>query len=134
MRKKYWLVAATSTVFLACSSTKEPQQMFDKASALTKLTAHVDAAVLYSPTGKSESDQTLFEKGFANNPSLKQQLGTDKLLLQRGEKGVVVLVCTDGGAKALLEDLSCTPGIDKHHWRDEPDRLCAFSLSPAACP
>nr|CBA32668.1 hypothetical protein Csp_D33300 [Curvibacter putative symbiont of Hydra magnipapillata] len=119
---------------MACSSAQEPQHMFDKASALTKLTAHVDAAVLFSPTGKSESDQALLDKAFADNPTLKPQLGTDKLLLQRGEKGVVVLVCTEGGAKALLEDLSCTPGIDKHHWRDEPDRICTFSLSPAACP
>nr|CBA28196.1 hypothetical protein Csp_A06070 [Curvibacter putative symbiont of Hydra magnipapillata] len=128
------MVAATSTVYLACSSAQEPQQMFDKASALTKLTAHVDAAVLYSPTGKSESDKTLLDKAFADNPTLKQQLGIDMLLLQRGEKGVVVLLCTEGGAKALLEDLSCTSGMDKHHWRDEPDRICAFSLNPAGCP
>lgn len=134
MLSRRWLIAATTTVFLACSSAQEPQQMFDKASALTKLTAHVDAAVLYSPTGKLDSDQALFDKAFADNPSLKPQLGTDALRLQRGEKGVVLMACTEDGSKALLEDLSCTPGMDKHPWRDEPDRACTFSLSPTDCP
>ncbi len=134
MLSRHWLIAATTTVFLACSSAQEPQQMFDKASALTKLTSHVDAAVLYSPTGKLDSDQALFEKAFADNPSLKPQLGTDALRLQRGQKGVVLMACTEDGSKALLEDLSCTPGMDKHPWRDELDRACVFSLSPAACP
>lgn len=132
--RRLWLIAASATVVLACSNVVEPQQMFDKASALTKITAYVDAAVLYSPTGASDSDQTLFDKAFTDNPSLKSQLGTASLRLQRGDKGVVVMVCTEDGSTALLEDLSCTPGMDKHPWRDEPGRACTFSLSPTACP
>ncbi|GAB4088301.1 hypothetical protein GCM10028785_09700 [Hydrogenophaga soli] len=134
MMRRLWLIATSAIVVLACSNVVEPQQMFDKASALTKLTAYVDAAVLYSPTGASDSDQTLFDKAFADNPLLKPQLGSDTLRLQRGEKGVVLMVCTEDGTKALLEDLSCTPGMDKHPWRDEPGRTCTFSLSPTACP
>jgi hypothetical protein len=133
MSKKFF-IAASALIFLACSTAQESQQLFDKASALTKLTAHVDAAILYSPAGKLESDQTLFDKAFAANPWLKSQLGSDGLRLQRGERGIVLMVCTEDGSKALLEDLSCTPNMDKHPWRDEPDRACTFSLSPTACP
>lgn len=134
MVRRHWLIAASATVLLACSNLQGFQQMFDKASALTKLTAYVDAAVLFGPTGKLDSDQVLFDKAFADNPSLRPQLGSDALRLQRGEKGIVLMVCTKDGSKALLEDLSCTPGMDKHPWRDEPGRACTFSLSPTACP
>lgn len=134
MASKIWPIAASSIVILACSSVQNPQQMFDKASALTKLTASVDAAVLYSPQGKIYSDQALFDKAFTENASLKPQLGAERILLRRGERGVVLLVCTQDGSKALLEDLSCTPGMDKNYWRDEPNHNCTFSISPEICP
>lgn len=121
MMAKKIFIAASALIFLACSTAQESQQLYDKASALTKLAAHVDAAILYSPAGKSESDQALFEKAFADNPRLKSQLGADELRLMRGERGIVLLVCTKDDLKALLEDLSCTPQMDKHRWREGPD-------------
>lgn len=133
MLRRYWLAAALSFVLVACSKPLEPQRMYDSASALTKLTAHVDAAVVYGPSVEGVSDQALLDKAFEDNPTLKPQLGSQTIHLQRGDKGVVLMLCSADGATSLLEDLSCTPGMDKHHWRDEPGRSCTFALSPAAC-
>lgn len=110
MVRRSRLAAVLIFVLVACSKPLTPQGMYDSASALTKLTAHVDAAVVYGPPEEGVSDQTLLDKAFSDNPTLKPQLGSQTIRLQRGDKGVVLLLCTADGATSLLEDLSCTPG------------------------
>ncbi len=133
MMYKHLLVATFLLSALASSNAQDFQEMYEKASAVTKLTSHVGAAVIFSPNGRLESDQALFDKAFEDNATLKPQLGMDVLRLLRGDKGVVILVCTADGTKSVLKDLSCTPGMDLHHWRDQPDRVCEFALGPATC-
>jgi hypothetical protein len=124
-----WCIA-----FAANAQSREEQEMNEKASALTKLTAYVDAVVVFSPGGRERSDLALLEGAFENNATLKPLLGGHVLRLQRGDRGVVVLVCTTDAAAALLEDLSCTGQIDKHRWREGVRPACEFTLSAAACP
>lgn len=116
---RHWLAVAAGILLSACANSHE-SEMYSTASALTKLTAHVDASVLFSPVGETSSDQALLAKAFEDNPTLQSPLGALSLHLQRGTKGVVLMVCTSDGTTVLFEDLSCTPGIDRHHWRDEP--------------
>jgi len=129
---RYALLLVASCALIACSSNQEPK-MNSAASALTKLTAHVDASVVYGTGAKDLSDQQLIDKALDDNPSVKSELGSNAITLQRGERGVVVLVCSSDRATSLLEDLSCTPEMDKHHWREEPGRFCTFSLTPESC-
>jgi len=128
------VLLAAGSMLVACAWSQDMQEMNDKASALTKLTAHVDAAVMFSPDGRAQADQVLFEKTFADNPTLKPYLAKDTLRLLRSERSVVVLVCTPDASVAWLEDLSCTAGVDMHPWRDKPPRQCAFTLDAATCP
>jgi hypothetical protein len=129
--RKFSLVLAS--IFLVVSaSAQDAQQMNEKGSALTKLTAHVDGSVIFG-TGRSTSDEALFEKAFEDNPALKPLLGSHALRLQRGEKGIVLLVCTPDASTALLEDLSCTPEMDGRHWQSEPSRSCEFTLNASTC-
>ncbi|GKS85048.1 hypothetical protein AVMA1855_12870 [Acidovorax sp. SUPP1855] len=118
---------------MACSNNQEPK-MNSAASALTKLTANVEAEILYGTGAKDVSDRAVIDKAFEENPMLKPELGANDILLRRGDKGVVVLMCTHDRGTSLLEDLSCTPQMDQHHWRDAPGRACMFSMSPDACP
>ncbi|MDA8447319.1 hypothetical protein [Paracidovorax valerianellae] len=129
---RYVLLVLLNCALIACSSNQEPK-MNSAASALTKLTAHVDAAVVYGTGTKELSDQQLVDMAFEDNSSLKPELGSNAISLQRGDRGVVVLVCSSDRATSLLEDLSCTPEMDKHHWREEPGRTCTFSLSAESC-
>jgi hypothetical protein len=130
---RFVLLVAAGSLLVACALAQDPQEMNDKASALTKLTSHVDAAVIFTPDGRSQSDQALFDKAFEDNPTLKPYLAQHALRLQRGDKGVALMVCTSDGAASLLEDLSCTPGVDKHHWSEQPGRSCTFALNPSTC-
>lgn len=129
---KLWIVLL-SCMLVACSNNQEPK-MNSAASALTKLTANVEAEVLYGTTAKEASDRALIDKAFEENPTLKSELDAHDITLSRGEKGVVALVCTRDRSTSLLEDLSCTPEMDKHHWRDAPGRSCTFSMDPNMCP
>lgn len=114
-------------VVTGCAAQDE-RQMYAKASALTKLSAAVEATVLYRNSSADLTDQELLRLSTASDPALLQEFDTFILRVDRGTQAVTILVCGPDAGSALLEDASCTAKPDRHHWRDAPESPCSFTL------
>lgn len=104
--------------------------MLIKASALTKLSATAESAVRYKDAPADLADRALLQWAASHDPALLLPFSAYTLKVLRRDRHAVVLVCTQDGAIALLEDAGCTAKLDRHRWRDAPGAVCAFTLEP----
>ncbi len=104
--------------------------MLIKASALTKLSAAAESAVRYKDAPEDLADRALLEWATSHDPALLAPFSAYTLKVLRQGRHAIVLVCTEDGAIALLEDAGCTAELDRHRWRDTPDAACGFSIEP----
>jgi hypothetical protein len=108
-------VLALAAVLLAsCATQPSEREMNYLASALTKVSAAVDATVRYRRQPESLTEGEPFD-------------GLSVRVLRSGRDSAV-LVCQPQG-KALLEDAGCTAKLDAHRWRTTGGgNQCAFTL------
>ena len=126
-------VSAALAIFLLAGCASAPNQidseeMYVRASALTKLSAAVESAVRYKnpPSGLGEQELLVFAT--RHDPALLENFKGYKIRVLRRERHSVVLVCDATGARALLEDAGCTGPMDRARWK-EP-QPCEFSVDP----
>jgi hypothetical protein len=104
--------------------------MLIKASALTKLSATAESAVRYKAAPADLADRALLQWAASHDPALLAPFSGYTLKVLRRDRHAVVLVCTQDGVTALLEDAGCTGKLDRHRWRDAPGAACGFTLEP----
>jgi len=102
--------------------------MLIKASALTKLSAAAESAVRYKDAPGELTDRALLQWATSHDPALLAPFSAYTLKVLRQDRHALVLVCTEDGTIALLEDAGCTAGLDRHRWRDTPEAVCGFSI------
>lgn len=117
----------------AAKSTVEQERMFTLASALTKLSSSVEDTVRYENPDKNLSDEELLEFSTKHDSSLRVPFSDYKVKILNENRHAIVLICTQDGTKALLEDVACTAEMDKHHWQIEEEKPCSFTLSTSIC-
>ena len=131
------LLCAAIALTLGCASTGQSpgeETMLIKASALTKLSAAAESAVRYKNAPVDLTDRVLLQWATSHDPALLAPFSAYTLKVLRQDRHALVLVCTEDGTIALLEDLGCTAALDRHRWRDAPGAACAFSIAPGvAC-
>ncbi|MDB5747809.1 MAG: hypothetical protein JWP72_2657 [Massilia sp.] len=119
-----------------CASTGEklsPEEMYIRASALTKLSSAMESYVRYGSPLAGQNDAQLLAEGTKHNPALITNMGDYKIRVLSQERHAVVLMCTKAGDRALLEDAGCTGKVDAHHWKKK-NVPCEFTLLlPATC-
>ncbi|MDH2234208.1 hypothetical protein N5K37_30270 [Delftia tsuruhatensis] len=127
---KYARIALSlSIVFLAaCATPQNEQEMNSLASALTKVSAAVDATVRYKRSADDLEDAQLLQASVAHDPALLKPFDTQRIRVLRVELDSSVLVCDANSEIALLEDVGCTPQLDANRWRDAPQVGCVFTL------
>lgn len=118
------LCAAICALVLHGASHADDKDMYRMASALTKLTAAVDAQVFFTPGGGALDDAGLLAAVASSQPDLLPNFSSYVLRIHRYQAAVVLLVCTGDATEAVLEDVSCTARLDRHHWRDTPGSAC----------
>lgn len=125
-------IAAAAGVFLlaACASAQSEGDMNYLGSALTKLSAAVDATVRYDRPAEDVDEAALLQMSVAQDPSLLQPFNGMTVRIRRDGQASAVLVCEASQGKALLEDTGCTARMDSHRWRD--DSACQFTLDLSA--
>jgi hypothetical protein len=112
----------------ALVSHKENEEtMYIKASALTKLSAAVEATVRYDSLSASLSDQELLNLATEDDPSLLEPFNDYLLKVNKDFNHAIVLMCSKNGMQGLLEDAGCTASMDNHLWKIQAS--CAFTLS-----
>lgn len=127
------LSCAVVVATLGCASVGQSpneETMLIQASALTKLSAAAESAVRYKDAPEDLSDRALLQWATSHDPALLAPFPAYTLKVLRQDRHAVVLMCTEDGAIALLEDAGCTAKLDRHRWRDMPDAVCGFSLEP----
>jgi hypothetical protein len=111
-----------------CVSAQTEREMNFTASALTKLSAAVDATARFQQLPEKLSDADLLLLSTSHEPSLLQPFANFTIRLLRIGPSSAVLICQPDGGKALLEDTGCTSKLDRHHWSSEPAAACEFTL------
>jgi hypothetical protein len=131
------LAGAALLVLLGCASpgtAPDAEAMLIQASALTKLAAAAESAVRYKHAPEHLADGALLQWATAHDPALLAPFARNTLKVLREGRHAIVLVCSEDGKKALLEDAGCSAGLDRQRWREAPGAPCAFTLTPAtAC-
>ncbi len=118
--------------FVVCSGctlciASGPEEMFTLASALTKLTTAVESKVRFENAPANLNDRELLQLATEHDPGLLDPFSEYMLKAVSQNNHAIVLVCTNDGMKALLEDAGCTSKMDMHWWKDQPDRPCEIS-------
>lgn len=131
------LASVALLALLGCASNTpapEAEAMLTQAAALTKLAAAAESAVRYRHAPKDLADRDLLQWASAHDPALLAPFARNTLKVLRQGRHAIVLVCSEDGNTALLEDAGCSARLDKQLWRDAPGAPCAFTLAPAtAC-
>jgi len=129
-----FLAVAVLTTSCLHAAPIDNEKMLGLATALTKLTASVDSAVLNKGVDPSFKDQTLLDFSTAHDLSLLTPFDGYVLKARQSGQDSSVLVCGSDGQIALIEDTACTPYPDLKIWQTSPNQPCDYVLDLAkAC-
>lgn len=125
--------AITSLVSMfgcACMQPRSDDESMNRlGKRLLDLTAVVDGTLRRDPAGTAGlADQALVDRATADDPALRDEFKPYKLIITRAGSAFSVLVCTEDGAHALLEDASCTVKLDRKAWQQSPRPPCQPEL------
>ena len=125
------VVSITISLLAGCASSQEgldSEEMYIKASALTKLSTAVESTVRYKNPPSGLGDRELLELATRHDPVLLENFRGYKVRVLRQERHSVVLVCDETGTRALLEDAGCTGPMDRERWMGQAEP-CEFSIN-----
>lgn len=103
------------------------EDMYIKASALTKLSSAVEATVRYEQPSPNLTDDELLKLSVEADPAQLEPFAGYVLKVNRDFNHAIVLVCNSDGTQGMLEDAGCTAALDKHLWQQKAS--CEFTLS-----
>lgn len=122
---KIFLIFSIQIAVTACTSVStSEEEMYEKASALTKLTGMVEVIVVYSEDESNLTDAELLEEATAHDPTVLDQFENYELRASQKGGHAVVTMCDANGSEALLQDLGCTAKLDKHFWQTKTQEPC----------
>lgn len=121
---------ALSLMLSACAMnvSVDKDRMYILSSQLTKLSAAVESTVRYKNPPASLDEQGLLKLATQHDPGLLEAFSQFQVHARSSQRHSVVLICTEDGLHALLEDAACTPALDRQHWRDAPGQRCEFTI------
>lgn len=111
------------------SRAAEAEKMYVLGSALTKLSASVEATVRYEYPPEGISDKELLALSTKHDPGLMEPFVDYILRVSQQDGHAVVLVCDKEEKVGLLEDAGCSSEMDKHLWKETPLRPCEFTIT-----
>jgi hypothetical protein len=126
---RQWIVVAGLALSLgACASQPSERELNYLASALTKVSAAVDATVRYRRAADALADRQLLDAATAHDLSLMKPFeGLTVRVLRKGRDSAV-LVCKAVNGSPLLEDAGCTAKMDVHRWSQASSERCEFTV------
>ena len=111
------------------------EKMYVLGSALTMLSASVEATVRYEDPPEGIGDNTLLTLSTLHDPGLLEPFADYTMRVSRQDGHAIVLVCDKDGKIGLLEDAGCSSEMDKHLWKETPPKPCEFTVKlNEACP
>lgn len=122
-----------TSIIIGCTIciADDSEDMLVLSSALTKLSATVESTVRYKNPPAGITDADLLILSTQHDPRILEPFSEYTVRVLNQDRHAVVLVCNKEGKYALLEDVGCSPELDKHLWKGQTPVPCAFSLSPS---
>ncbi len=129
MNRKWIVVAGLLLNLVGCASQPSEREMNYLASALTKVSAAVDATARHRRSADTLNGALLLQAATAHDPSLMKPFEGLTLRVLRDGRDSAVLVCKPDGGKPLLEDAGCTAKMDVHRWSQAANDRCEFTVN-----
>lgn len=131
---KFFVTLLVLSFLAGCTSSQrrvDSEEMYIKASALTKLSAAVESTVRYKNPPPELDENELLKLATRHDPILLENFKDYKIRVLRNDRHSVVLVCDVTGTHALLEDTGCSGPMDRNRWMEKP-APCDFSIDTKA--
>jgi len=128
MSRHFILAAALGLSLLGCALKPSEREMNYLASALTKVSAAVDATVRYKRTSDGMTESQLLQAATAHDPALLKPFEDMTVRVLREGHDSAVLVCKSTSGGPLLEDAGCTAKMDVHRWSQAAAERCEFTV------
>ncbi len=131
------LLLAVALLNVACVTfgASREEKMDTLAGQLLRLTAAVEGTVRWGNPPPGISDDQLLELSTQEDPTLLEPFKPFIVHVKQEGNDVILLVCTEDGKEALLEDHGGTTELDKRLWQLKPPVPCQFTLgSGEMCP
>lgn len=133
--RSVWLVLLFFMVGCGAAHAQSSSKMGSLSSALILFTPLVEEVACCDPTAADMTDDELLEYIKKIKARKVKPFEEYALRVRRQDKRATVLVCSQDGSVALLEDAGCTFGLDVPHWQATWPRECAFTLDlNTVCP
>lgn len=127
---KRWVIVTSLVLSLvACASQPSEREMNHLASALTKVSAAVDATARHRRSADGLNETRLLQAATGHDSSLLKPFEGLTVRVLRDGRDSAVLVCKASGGGALLEDAGCTAKMDVHRWSQDANNRCEFTLN-----
>ncbi|HET8790962.1 MAG TPA: hypothetical protein VFM75_07095 [Modicisalibacter sp.] len=120
------VIALLLVLTASCSSTasQQPEAMYEKAAALTKLSRMVEVAVAYETVPATAVDDELLKAATKHDSSILDLFADYQLKATQGDRHSILVMCDSQGQEALLLDLGCTAKLDEHPWKTAQREQC----------
>ena len=129
MRAKIVFLALALIFTAGCRVSGADEEEMDRlASALTKLSAAVEASVGYENTPTGIGEKELLRLATQHDPALLKPFENYTVRVLSRDRHAIVLVCTKEKRQGLLEDAGCSAKLDAHLWQADPPRACEFTV------
>lgn len=129
MRTKIILFVIAFTFVAGCRvSGADEEEMYRLASALTKLSAAVEATVRYEEPPPGTGEQELLRLATQHDPSLLRPFENYFVRAVSRDRHAIVLLCTKDKTRGLIEDAGCSAKLDAHLWQANPPKACEFTI------
>lgn len=129
---KLHVLVLTALVTSGCAAQVDEREMNYLASALTKVSASVDATVRYGGIPSNATPEEVLSLSTQHDPLLLEPFDGKRLTVRLLGKNSVLLVCDGVTQRALLEDTGCTARMDSHRWTSGVNTQCEFTLNVEA--
>lgn len=141
MKRKFAIQAIALWFILLASAgctvsrASEVEKMYILGSALTKLSAAVEATVRYEDPPVGIGDAELLGLATKHDTGLFEPFADYTVRVSRQGNHGVVLICDKDGKIGLLEDAGCSSEMDRHLWKENPPKPCGFTVNAIdVCP
>lgn len=129
MRAKIVLFVVALAFVAGCRvSGADEEEMYRLASALTKLSAAVEATVRYENPLPGIGEQELLRLATQHDPSLLKPFENYSVRAMSQNRHAIVLLCTKDKTRGLIEDAGCSAKLDQHLWQAEQPKSCEFTV------
>ncbi len=124
------LIAAGILIWWFNRPQEQPQDDDRLAVSLINLSAAVDAYFSGFDAASTGSDEEILRQATAHDPSLLTAVFKPyQIRVQRQDAYSVLLICTEDGKQAVLEDAGCSARLER---RAEKGAPCEFTLKVSA--